>query len=80
MGNMSIRNLPEQIHDALRQRAAQNNRSLNAEVRAILEHAVVVAKLGGFGQQLRSRFSDSLGTDLDLRRNKAPSTAAKFDE
>lgn len=80
MFNMSIRNLPEQVHDALRKRAEQNNRSLNAEVSAILAHAVMVSKTGGFGQQLRSRFADSLGTDLDLSRDKHSGKSAKFDE
>lgn len=40
MGNITVRNLPDETHQALRVRAAQNGRSTEAEVRAILEAAV----------------------------------------
>ncbi len=40
MASMTIRNLPEETHQALRMRAAQNGRSTEAEVRAILEATV----------------------------------------
>jgi plasmid stability protein len=34
---MTIRNIPEELHRALKLRAAQNNRSAEAEVRALME-------------------------------------------
>ncbi len=37
---LTIRNLPEEVHRALRLRAAQHGRSTEAEVRALLEEAV----------------------------------------
>ena len=40
MASMTIRNLPDETHQALRMRAAQNGRSAEAEVRSILEAAV----------------------------------------
>ena len=40
MAAVSIRNLPEETHRALKIRAAQHNRSAEAEMRAILEAAV----------------------------------------
>jgi plasmid stability protein len=40
MAAVTIRNLPEETHRALKIRAAQNNRSAEAEMRAILEAAV----------------------------------------
>ena len=40
MAAVTIRNLPEEIHRALKMRAAQHNRSTEAEMRAILEAAV----------------------------------------
>lgn len=36
MATLNIRNLPEEVHRALRQRAARHNRSMEAEARAIL--------------------------------------------
>jgi plasmid stability protein len=40
MAAVTIRNLPEAVHRALKVRAAQHNRSAEAEMRAILEAAV----------------------------------------
>jgi antitoxin FitA len=40
MAAVTIRNLSEEAHRALKVRAAQNNRSTEAEMRAILEAAV----------------------------------------
>lgn len=40
MAVLTVRNLPDEIHRALRVRAAGHGRSTEAEVRAILEEAV----------------------------------------
>lgn len=40
MAMLTVRNLPEEVHRALRVRAAGHGRSTEAEVRAILEDAV----------------------------------------
>ncbi|MGE0385237.1 MAG: Arc family DNA-binding protein [Gammaproteobacteria bacterium] len=40
MAMLTVRNLPDEVHRALRARAAQHGRSTEAEVRAILEEAV----------------------------------------
>jgi plasmid stability protein len=40
MAAVTIRNLPEEVHRALKVRAAQHNRSAEAEMREILEAAV----------------------------------------
>ena len=37
MAVITVRNLPEEVHRALRVRAAQHGRSTEAEIRAILE-------------------------------------------
>lgn len=39
MPSMTIRNIPEEVHRALRVRATANGRSTEAEVRVILEQA-----------------------------------------
>ena len=41
MATLTIRNLPDQVRDALRVRAAKNGRSMEAEVRALLEESAV---------------------------------------
>ena len=40
MAILTVRNLPDEVHRALRLRAAQHGRSTEAEVRAILEEVV----------------------------------------
>jgi len=40
MAVLTVRNLPDEVHRALRLRAARHERSTEAEVRAILEEAV----------------------------------------
>jgi len=44
MGVITVRNIPEEVHNNLRVRAKRNKRSTEAEVRAILEDAVRPAK------------------------------------
>jgi plasmid stability protein len=76
---VTIRNLPEETHRALRLRAARHGRSTEAEIRAILEEAVrpetrvkVGSELAAFGQ----RFG---GLDLDFARVQAPTEPATFE-
>ena len=80
MGNMTIRNLPDEVHDHLRRQAVSNNRSIEAEVRAILVNSYVAKHTGGFGQQLRSRFQSMgvIGDELDLKRDNSVGDAADF--
>lgn len=40
MPNLTVRNLSQEIHRALRTRAARNGRSTEAEIRATLEETV----------------------------------------
>lgn len=46
MVNFSIKNVPEAVAQGLRERAAQNHRSLQGELMAILEAAVSSPNLG----------------------------------
>jgi len=49
MAKLTITNLPDQVHRALRIRAASNGRSTEAEVRAILESTVQQKERRGIG-------------------------------
>lgn len=40
MRSVTVRNVPDEVHRAIRVRAAQRGRSMEAELRAILEAAV----------------------------------------
>ena len=76
---VTVRNLPEETHRALRLRAAQHGRSTEAEIRDILEEAVhpetrvkIGSELAAFGRRLG-------GVDLDIAREQAPAEPATFE-
>jgi plasmid stability protein len=51
MANVNVRNLPDEVHRAIRVQAAQHGRSTEAEIRDMLERAVKPegrVKLGSF--------------------------------
>jgi plasmid stability protein len=79
MAVVTVRNLPEETHRALRLRAAQHGRSTEAEIRMILEDAVrpegrlkVGSALAAFGR----RFG---GLDLNVTRDESSPRAASFE-
>lgn len=74
MAVLTVRNLPDEVHRALRLRATQHGRSTEAEVRAILESVVKPPermKLGSLLQEM-SRRAGLTNEDVDeLERNLA---------
>jgi plasmid stability protein len=79
MAVVTVRNLPEETHRALRLRAAQHGRSTEAEIRVILEDAVrpegrvkIGSALAAFGQ----RFG---GLDSNVARDESPPRVASFE-
>jgi plasmid stability protein len=65
MPSLTVRNLPEETHRALRLRAAQHGRSTEAEVRSIIELTVLPPERVKFGTELR-RISQKAGGIEDL--------------
>jgi antitoxin FitA len=79
MGVVTVRNLPEETHRALRVRAAQHGRSTEAEIRAILEEAVRPEgrlKIGSALADFGKRYG---GLDLDATRDESSPRAASFE-
>ena len=77
MAAVSIRDLDARVKERLRIRAAQHGRSMEAEIRAILNAAVSEpSQLNGLGQALLSRFSAAGGVDLQLPTRGEPPRAA----
>jgi plasmid stability protein len=79
MGNVSVRNLPEETHRALRIRAAENGRSTEAEIRVILEAALrppTRVKLGSVLQAFGKRYG---GIDLDIKRDATQAEPPTFE-
>lgn len=58
MKNVTIRNLSDEVHRAIRQRAATNERSIESEMRAILADAVQPAERIELGTLLASVISE----------------------
>lgn len=67
MAAVSIRGLNDEVRERLRIRAAQHGRSMEAEIRAILEEAVrEPTDAPSWAQDLMWRFGALGGVDLDL--------------
>jgi plasmid stability protein len=65
MGTLTIRQLDERTHARLRRRAAEHGRSVEAEVRAILDAAVNLPEQNLL-LSLHASFADVGGVDLEV--------------
>ena len=76
MAILTVRNVPDEVHRALRVRAALRGRSIEAEVRAILEETVLPEGRVGLGSLLtavgrRAKLTDDESAGF-ARRDSAP--------
>ena len=76
MAILTVRNVPDEVHRALRVRAALRGRSTEAEVRAILEETVLPEGRVGLGSLLtavgrRAKLTDDESAGF-ARRDSAP--------
>lgn len=84
MANLTVRNVPDEVHRALRVRAAQHGRSTEAEIRNILENAVKPAQRIGLGD-IFAQFAQEQGLsneDVELlqqTRNTSPAEPVSFE-
>lgn len=77
MSAVTVRNLPEKTHRALKLRAARHGRSTEAEIRLILEQAVrpkmsIGSAIAAIGRSVG-------GVELDLRRDNTPVKPAELE-
>jgi plasmid stability protein len=79
MRALTVRNLPDETHRALRVRAALHGRSTEAEVRDILEQAVRPAARVKIGAELAAFGKSIGGLDLDITRSAASGEPANFE-
>jgi plasmid stability protein len=70
MASLTVRNLPDETHRALRVRAAQHGRSTEAEIRAIIEDAVRPARRVKLGSLLAEIGREAGGVELDIQRDQ----------
>ncbi|MCL2661624.1 MAG: plasmid stability protein [Acidobacteriaceae bacterium] len=78
MPAVTIRNLPEATHRALKVRAARHGRSTEAEIRFILEVTVHDKKRVKLGSLLASIGQEVGGIDLNIKRDRKPSKPVSF--
>ena len=84
MAILTVRNVPDDVHRALRVRAAQHGRSTEAEVREILAAAVKPAGRVRMGEALAAIGSKIALTDDDIAVfesvcDKTPAKPLSFD-
>ena len=84
MAMLTVRNIPDEIHRALRMRAAQHGHSMEAEVREILACAVSPAgsvKLGSLLADMgrQARLSDKEFAVFVQVRDKTPARPLSFE-
>ncbi len=79
MAAVTVRNLPENVHRALKLRAARNARSTEAEIRVILEEAVSPKTRLKIGSELAAFGRRYGGIELNYKRDRRPIEAAKFE-
>jgi antitoxin FitA len=85
MAIVTVRNLPDDVHRALRVRAAQHGRSTEAEIRDILEKAAKPdgrLKLGSLLVSIASAaggLTDSEAEHFSQLRDKTPAEPLRFE-
>jgi len=84
MAMLTVRNLPDEVHRALRVRAARRGHSMEAEVREILESAISPQGRVRLGSMLadmgrRARLSDDEFAVFEQVRNKLPARPPSFE-
>jgi antitoxin FitA len=78
MAAVTVRNIPEKTHRALKLRAARNGRSTEAEIRKILVDTVSPSAEMGLGSQLAALGRRFGGIDIEFTRDPRPVEPADF--
>ena len=79
MAAVTIRNLTDETHRALKLRAASNGRSTEAEIRAILEETVRPQERLKIGSAIAARARAFGGVELEIKRDQTPVEPAVFE-
>jgi plasmid stability protein len=78
MPAVTIRNLPPATHRALKVRAAKHGRSTEAEIRIILETAVLPATRVRLGSELAELGRKYGGLELPIERDQTPTPPVRL--
>jgi plasmid stability protein len=72
MATVIVRNLPDEVHRALKSRAEKHGRSLEAEVRVVLESKVMDLDSMGIGSRLAYLGTKMRGLRFNSNQSLAP--------
>lgn len=78
MPAVTIRNLPEETHRALKARAVRHGHSTEAEIRSILESAVRPTQRVRLGSTLAALGKKYGGIELEIDRDQTPTPPVQF--
>ncbi|MEI6544461.1 MAG: antitoxin [Methylococcales bacterium] len=78
MASVTVRNLSDETHRALRVRAAMHGHSTEAEIRAILDNTVRPDNRIKLGSLLAKIGLEVGGADLEIERDKLPNEPLSF--
>jgi len=82
---VNVRNLPDEVHRALRARASRHGRSTEAEIRSILEMAVFPPQRVKLGDMMASiakeagGLTDEEAENFNQLRDKMPAEPLRFE-
>ncbi|MDR9438562.1 MAG: plasmid stabilization protein [Halomonas sp.] len=80
MATMTIRHLDDALKAELRLAAARHGHSMEEEVRLILRRALTAEPQQGLGSQIRQRFAEQGGVELEVPSRQQRPRAAEFEE
>lgn len=79
MAQIVVRQIPEEVHRALKAQAAAHGRSAEAELREIIARAVLREGRPRAGDLMRGIWSGAETSDLTLERDPTPVEPARFE-
>lgn len=79
MASVTIRNLSDETHRALRARAASHGRSTEAEIRDILDQATRPPERVKLGSLLAQIGREAGGVELNIERDQTPANPISFE-
>ena len=79
MAQIAVRQIPDEVHRALKAQAAAHGRSAEAELREIIARAVLREGRPRAGDLMRGIWSGAETSDLTLERDRTPVEPACFE-
>ncbi|KGJ15751.1 MULTISPECIES: FitA-like ribbon-helix-helix domain-containing protein [Paracoccus] len=79
MAQIVVRQIPDEVHRALKAQAAAHGRSAEAELREIIARAVLREGRPRAGDLMRGIWSGAETSDLTLERDPTPVEPARFE-